>query len=62
MVEYQARFLTLERFMPGSFASEKKWAAQFVSRLKISISVMATFSCMTLGEVDMRALEWELAH
>lgn len=31
--EYQAQFLTLERFSPGSFMSEREWIAQFVSSL-----------------------------
>lgn len=51
------------RFKLGSFASEREWAAHFVFGLRISIKfVVATFSCMTLGEVVMRALECKNAH
>lgn len=62
MAEYQARFLNLERFVPGSFSNEREQAAQLASGLRNSItSVVATFSCLTLGEAVMRALGCEPA-
>lgn len=63
MLEYQAKFLMLERFPLGSFASERERATQFVSGLHISLRVVvATFSCSTVAEAVMRALENEHAH
>lgn len=63
MAKYQARFIMLERFALGSFLSKKERAAQFVSSMCISSSVVvATFSCSTLAEAGMRALEYEQAH
>lgn len=48
VTEYQARFLTLESFLPGSFFSKREWMTQFVLSFKIHIrSVGATFLCMT---------------
>ena len=63
VAEYQARFLMLERFAHDSSTSERERAAQFVSGLRISVrSVVATFSCATLAEAVMRALQNEHAH
>ena len=63
MAEYQARFRTLERFAPGYFVSERERASQFVVGLRLSIgSIVATFSCATLSEAVMRALQCEGAH
>ena len=63
VAEYQARFLTLERFAPGGFVSERERASQFVAGLRLSIgSIVATFSCATLSEAVMRALQCEGAH
>lgn len=54
VAQFQSRFLMLERFAPGSCGSERERAAQFVSGLRISIrSVVATFYCSTLVEVDI---------
>lgn len=62
VADYQARFLTLERFTPSSFASKRESAAQFVLGLLISIyTISVMFSCSTLAEVVMRALECEHA-
>ena len=53
----------LERFAHDSHTSERERAAQFVSGLRISVgSVVATFSCATLAEAVMRALQNEHAH
>lgn len=58
MVEYLAGFLMLERFVPSCFTSERERVAQIVSSLRISLcAVAATFSCLTLIEVVMKALE-----
>ena len=63
MAEYQARFQTLERFAPGCFASERERASQFVTGLILSIgSIVAMFSCATLSEAVMKALQCEGAH
>lgn len=63
ITEYKAWFLTFERFALGSFASEREYTAQFVSELHITICyVVATFSCSTLLEAIMSALECEHAH
>lgn len=60
VVEYQVRFLTLQRFAPGSFSGERLQVSQFVLGLRINIkSVVATFVCRTLPEAAMRALDCE---
>lgn len=35
--EYQARFLTFERFMLGNFANERKRAEKLVADLRLSL-------------------------
>lgn len=63
MAECQGQFVTLERFAPGFFVSERELAGQFVSSLRINLrSVVATFSCSMLAEAMMMALECEHAH
>ena len=63
MAEYQVRFLTLERFAPGCFISERERASQFVAGLRLSIgSIVAMFSCAMLSEAVMRALQCEGVH
>ena len=63
VAEFQVRFLTLERFAPGCYASERERVAWFVAGLRLSIgSIVATFSCATLSEAVMRALQYEGAH
>lgn len=40
VVKYHARFITVERFAPGNFASKRELTAQFVSGLHIRIRSM----------------------
>lgn len=57
------RFLTLERLVSGSFASERERVTQFVSRLMINNkSVVSPFTCATLAEALMRVLECDHVH
>lgn len=63
MIEYQAQFLTLDRFGPSHFVVERERVAQYVSGQRISIRlVIATFLCSTLVEATVRALECEHTH
>lgn len=63
VVEYLTRLLMLKRLAQGSFVTNRYQAAQFVSGLRISIRLMVVpFSCSTLAEAIMRALECEHAH
>lgn len=56
--DYQSRFLTLERFALGSFTSERESDLPSLYWVYMSTS----FSCSTLIEVVMRALECKHAH
>lgn len=63
VAKYQARFLTLERFPPISFSSQRESTTHIVSGLHIgNRSMAATISCLTLVEAMMRALEYEHAY
>lgn len=62
VIEYHMRFLTLERFVLGSFLSERERTMQFISSLRNRIiSIVDTFWRATLVEAVMRALECENA-
>lgn len=63
ITEYQARFLTLLRFEPGSISNEFEQTAQFVVGLRIYIRfVVATIAYRTLAQAIMKALECEHAY
>lgn len=63
MAEYEARFLILERFTPGSFNAKREKAEKFTAGLRLSLqAVVAPFACATQTEAKMRALEVESAH
>lgn len=63
VAEYQARFLVLERFASGSFSPQRVRASPFVFGLHICLHVVvATFSCSTLVEAVIRALECDHTH
>lgn len=59
-LEYEIRFLALERFAPGSFYTERERVVRFVSGLRLSLkAVVSMFARATLEETVMKAIEGE---
>ena len=63
VAEYQGRFMILKRSAPEALPTEEDRVDQFVAGLRINIrSIVATLTCVTLGEAAVRATECEHAH
>lgn len=61
VAEYHARFLTLKRFAPWSFQTERQRADRFVRGLRLSLhTLVSMFQCATLKGTVARTLEGKM--